>query len=241
MTMKNMTDVLDSLVRELKSHTELSHVRFIYAGKVTAAENPLNSFVAACEVKSFFANKVTGSVQGKLLFTLCAPKGAGKRELCELSVVTASFLDESDFKDRINSVACMAATFDEGASLWRQSIAVEVEFLDAPKLEGMEAEIEGVGTLLVEEFDEISKPLRYEIRELLSGVSKVETLKGEKILKVVTAEDLMLPETSFSLAIPLWGVLYEGCRLKKVQRNFLSKKTEFEICFEDKSVLREDE
>lgn len=237
MVTKNLTNVLDALVRELKTHVELCGVRFVHAGKVSAAENPLSSFLAACEVKSFSKDMEACRLKGKLLLTLCAPAGCGKRQLCELSLLLCSFIEESDLQEIITSIACMDATFDEGRGLWRQGIAVEVEAFDASSAG---AEIAGFSALPLEKAEEISKPEIYRIRELLSGVVGCESKRGENILKLTAFGECELPDDAFLLKIPVCGFVYEACRVVKLQRNLLSGRTEIELCFESKSVLEED-
>lgn len=208
MTTMNLTDALDLLVRELKLHPETDKVKFIHAGKASAAPNPLENFVAACSVKSFSADSTKG-VQGKLLFTLYAPKGCHLRELCELSVIIAALVDESTLRDRISSIACMEATFDEGGLIWRQNIEVEV----SADMGEITAEIQGSGSVVLREFEELSKACRYEIRELMSGA--VDCLEQEKknTLKLTFVGRFEFGTQPFDLHLPSLGAVYEGCRV----------------------------
>lgn len=247
--MKNMTDVLDSIVHELKAYVEFSDMRFIYAGKTSPAERPVTSYLVVCSVKSFGSERESETdtfFSGNLEFTVYSPRGTSKREVTQKCVALAQKLEDSSQRDMLRSIGCKEAYFDNDALVWCQSIVVKTEYVGFTqvKAQGFSVEAEGIGEFSAVEFEEICEQYVYGVKEYLSGtVSVFSDLPPRRSLRLMLkGTQGNLPEGEFDLYIRDTGRRYKGCRVTKcVTKVTFQKGTykEFTLLFDSDEAVSE--
>ncbi len=239
-------NVLDELVKKIKSIEEFSNVRFIRARKSEKAEKPVESFFVACGVGR--VHKEKDSVGNRMFtalleFQVYAPYDKGGSELSKLCVSLMDALDRVDTESEIADIKICDAVYDK--DLCTQTQKVEVQLLwevvpQTPELlpesSTVELTVNGKSVrVLSAKFQEINDV--YILRELLSGDTDRNILRGRKYKVDVTAEsecdpfeDLTNPDIILYSGAKAY--IFKGCITEKVVQRKTPKETEVrEYCF----------
>ena len=195
-------NVLDKLVRRVKTYDDFSSVRFVKGRKSQNAEKPVTSFFVACFVGEVQKEKdVRGNrtFEAKLCFQVYAPFDKGAVELSSLCVSLMDALDRADAEGEVSDIRITPAVYDkdlctqtqelQAKLLWEVSPAVNEEPAPLPVSDSIEIFVNDkpfkVLSAQATTTDEV-----YVLRELLCGDTGVVSKGKTYSLEVKVRSDI---------------------------------------------------
>lgn len=221
--MRNFSNVLDFYVRNLKNSEESEGVKFVFAGKISRAQFPLESYLVACSVKNSAVEILSSGrrLKANLCFDVYAHRNASKRDLSNLCHKLADRAEkvESDFT--LDTLEVSEAVQDSDFCVWRQQIRLKLFKSDFTDNKASLKFLKNSEVILgVVEFREYESCEFYPVKELLSGVSFYEkTSENERKLRLsIKSETDLLGFEEFELYDVNSAVIYKGCRVFETSR-----------------------
>lgn len=216
--MTNLTDLLDSYVKKLKSTKKFEGVKFVFSGKVRPAEFPLLSFavaVSAASVSIENQSDDTSIRRGTLHFDIYGHKDASKRDVNLLCLELYRELCRVCDTDNTKVIESSEAVYDSNICVWRQQIRVKLRSTQKTLTSEDVRLYLGGKVLELTGFESAEEFSLYPVKEVFCGVTDyADTGRvGEQL--VITAEDELFPLGEFDLFEEVSKVVYKGCRVIK--------------------------
>ncbi len=236
-------DILDSLVKALKAKPEFASVRFIYGGKSTPAEKPVESFLVACSVgKTQREVSALGFEESaELEFTVYAPHNSGRRELTAFSGNLYHALEECDAEKLISRIKLASAVYDSDICTQYQRVTAVVNYSELQQETEEDSEdnsserdipinVNGGFVSGVTAFEEIYTKEYYSVKEFLGGITgRVLPVESTQMLEIKCSNPVYIFELEdipyLTVENLQTGRAYQNCSLRKA-RHSLSKEGE---------------
>ncbi len=233
-------NVLDKIVKTLKSFEEFSEIRFIYARKAADAEKPVENFFVACGVGRVHKEKdLAGNraFTATLEFQIYAPCNKGGRELSKLCISLMEALDRADSEGEISDIKICDLVYDKDLCTLTQKVEAQLLWEVVPQnpealpqSSTVEIVVNGKSVQVLsakfQEFNDV-----YVLRELLLGDTDRHILKGRKYRADIAVETIRDPFEKLACPdIILYCAdkeyIFKGCVAEKVTQVKTPKETE---------------
>ncbi len=228
-------NILENLVRRIKTYDEFSAVRFVKGRKTQNAEKPVTSFFVACFVGAVHKEKdvrANRTYKAKLCFQVYAPFDKGTAELSSLCISLMDALDRADIDGEISDIEISDAVYDkdlctqtqtlEAQLLWEATPAQNEETLPLPVADSVEIIVDNK-TVKVLSAQAHTKNELYVLRELLCGdtgvISKGRTYAVE--IKVRSDSDPFENCENPDISLEQKGkfCIFRKCVVQKITEN----------------------
>ncbi len=247
-------NVLDKLIRRIKTYDEFSSVRFVKGRKSQGAEKPVTSFFVACFVGEIHKEKdarSNRSFEAQLCFQVYAPFDKGASELSALCVNLMDALDRADTENEISDIKITPAVYDkdlctqtqmlQAKLLWEMSPSNDEEPLPLPTGDSVEIFVNGKAAKVLSAQTTATDEV-YVLRELLCGDTGVISKGKNYTLEIKVRSDSDPFEACEKPDIALKqtdeSCLFKSCVAKKITENSEPKNADVR-CYSFLSLQRE--